>query len=304
MKRRVRRLTDLARESLLFRVINAFGTSQAGNYASALAFAGFIAMFPMILGILSILGIAIRDPATEARFQALILQIFPGSAQPELLSAIRGVRQAAGWLGIVSLVGLVWSAGGVFSTMEFALAQIFGTTQRDILRQKAMGLVMMLLLVVAIGVTVGANAMAAFLSLLPFAWVLSFVVGALVMVSLLAVLYRSVPNRTFPLRDVLPGAVLAGVLIEVLSLAFPLYARVAGNFNTYGAQFGLFFLLATWFYLLSSLLLLGAVFNRFRLGEPAIKGLLASPMNESRDLVPPVEAIEEEKAEMGASHDV
>jgi membrane protein len=298
MKRRVRRLTDFARGSLLFRVITAFGISQASNYASALAFAGFIAMFPMILGILSILGLAIRDPGTEARFQALILQIFPGSAQPELVSAIRGVRQAAGWLGVASLVGLVWTAGGIFSTMEFALAQIFGTRQRDILRQKAMGLVMMLLLVVAIGVTVGANAMAAFVSYLPFAWVLSFVIGAAVMVSLLAVLYRSVPNRTFPFRDVLPGAVLAGVLIEVLSLGFPLYARVAGNFNTYGAQFGLFFLLASWFYLLSNLLLLGAVFNRFRLGEPRVMGLLASPMNESREVIPPVEAIEEEKAEM------
>jgi membrane protein len=302
MTRRMRRLIDLAGGSLVFRVISAFGTSQASNYASALAFAGFIAMFPMILGALSILGLAIRDPGTEARFQTLILQAFPGNAQAELQGAIRGVRQSAGWLGIASLVGLVWSAGGIFSTMEFALAQIFGTKQRDILRQKAMGLVMMLLLVVAIAITVGANAMAAFVSFLPFAWVLSFVIGAAVMVALLALLYRFVPNRTFPLRDVLPGALLAGVLIEVLSLGFPLYVRIAGGFNTYGAQFGLFFLLATWFYLLSELLLLGAVFNRFRLGEPWTMGLLASPMNESRDIEPPVEAIEREKSEIGADH--
>jgi membrane protein len=299
MTRRVRRLIDLAGGLLVFRVISAFGTSQASNYASALAFAGFVAMFPMILGALSILGLAIRDPATEARFQTMVLQAFPGNAQAELQSAIHGVRQSAGWLGVASLVGLAWSAGGIFSTMEFALAQIFGTKQRDILRQKAMGLVMMLLLVVAIAITVGANAMAAFVSFLPFAWVLSFVIGAAVMVALLALLYRFVPNRTFPLRDVLPGALLAGVLIEVLSLGFPLYVRVAGGFNTYGAQFGLFFLLATWFYLLSELLLLGAVFNRFRLGEPGAMGLLASPMKESRDIEPPVEAIEREKSEMG-----
>src|SRR5438128_10211485 len=111
----------------------------------------------------------------------------------------------------------------------------------------------------------------------------SFVAGAIVMVSLLVALYRFVPNRTFRLREVIPGALLAGVLIEVLTLAFPLYARIAGGFNTYGAQFALFFLLATWFYLLSQLILLGAVFNRFRLGEPAKLGLVASPMRESRD---------------------
>ena len=299
----MRRLIDRAQRSLPFRVIAAFGASQAGNYASALAFAGFIAMFPMILGALSILGLAIRDPGTEARFQSLILQTFPGNAQPELQNAIHGVKQSAGWMGIVSLVGLLWAAGGIFSTMEFALTQIFGTKQRDMLRQKAMGLVMMLLLVLAIALTVGVNAMAAFLSFLPFAWLLSLVVGATVMVMLVALLYRFVPNRTFGFRDVLPGALLAGVLIEVLSLGFPLYARIAGRFNTYGAQFGLFFLLATWFYLLSELLLLGAVFNRFRLGEPVAKGLVASPMHESRELKPPVEAIEHDKAEMGANHD-
>jgi membrane protein len=81
-------------------------------------------------------------------------------------------------------------------------------------------------------------------------------------------LYRFVPNRPLRMRDVLPGALLVGVLIEALSLAFPLYARLAGGFNTYGAQFALFFLLATWFYFLSQLVLLGAVFIRFRVGEP------------------------------------
>jgi membrane protein len=299
----LRGLIASARGSVVFRVISAFGASQAGNYASALAFAGFIAMFPMILGALSILGLAIRDPGTEARFQSLILQTFPGNAQPELQSAIRGVRQSAGWLGLVSLGGLVWSADGIFSTMEFALAQIFGTKQRDMLRQKAMGLVMMLLLVVAIAITVGANATVAFVSFLPFAWVLSFVVGAAAMVVLLTLLYRFVPNRTYPVRHLLPGALLAGVLIEVLSLAFPLYVRIAGGFNTYGAQFALFFLLATWFYLLSELLLLGAVFNRFRLGEPGVQGLLASPTRESREVKPPLEAIKDEKAEMRATDD-
>jgi uncharacterized BrkB/YihY/UPF0761 family membrane protein len=115
------------------------------------------------------------------------------------------------------------------------------------------------------------------------------------MVGLLVALYRLVPNRTFGVRDVLPGALLAGTMIEVLSLAFPLYARIAGGFNTYGAQFALFFLLATWFYLLSELILFGAIFNRFRLGEPRARGLFASPMHEARQSKRPVEAIKQEQ---------
>ncbi len=62
-----------------------------------------------------------------------------------------------------------------------------------------------------------------------------------------------------------------------------------------GAQFGLFFLLATWFYLLSELILLGAVYNRFRLGEPVRRGLIASPMRDARQSKRPVEAIKQEQ---------
>ena len=288
-----------AQETLPARVLTAYGESQASSYALALAFAGFMAMFPMILGALAIIGLAIRDPATEAHFQSLVLQVFPDSAQPELQKAVQGVKQSAGWLGLLSVGGLVWSASSIFATMEFALTEIFGTRQRDMLRQRLMGLVMMLVLVVAIVLTVAINALAAFLPLKTLgpvgdvlAWATTFVSGAIVMVALLVVLYRFVPNRTFRFREVLPGALLAGVLVEVLSLAFPLYARIAGGFNTYGAQFALFFLLATWFYFLSQLLLLGAVYNRFRLGERVARGIVAGPLRESRTKQRPIESIE------------
>jgi len=275
------------------RVLIAYGESQAGNYALALAFSCMLAMFPLVLGVLSLVGFAIRDPATEAKAQTLIIKLFPGAAQPQLLDALVGVKRSAGWMGMLSVAGLLWSAGSIFSTMEFAFTQIFGTRQRDMVRQKLMGLVMMFLLVVAVGVTVAANAVAA---LFPLAWVSGFVVGSAVMVGLLVMLYRFVPNRTFEVRDVVPGAMLAGILIEVFSLGFPLYVRLAGGFNTYGAQFGLFFLLAAWFYVVSELILLGAVYNRFRLGQPTAKGLVASPMQESREVRRPIEVIRESKS--------
>lgn len=273
----------------------AYGESQASNFALALAFAGFMSMFPMIAGALAIIGLAVRDPVTEAHMQSLIVQMFPGSAQGDLVKGLHGVKQSAGIFGVLSIGGLLWSASSIFSTMEFALTEIFGTKQRDMIRQRAMGLVMMLVLVVAIVATMVVNGFAAFL---PFAWLWSFLIGAIVMVALLVVLYRFVPNRTFRLRQVLPGALLAGVGIEVLSLVvFPLYARFAGGFNTYGTTFALFFVLATWFYLLSQLILLGAVFNKFRLGQPHAEGIIASPMQQSRDKSRAHEAIEAHRAE-------
>ncbi len=272
MSDRIQRLAERARATLPVRVLTAYGESQASNFALALAFAGFMSMFPIMLGTLSLIGLAIRDPATETHFQSLILQIFPPSAQPELEKALTG-------------------------TMEFALTEIFGTKQRDMLRQRLMGLIMMLLLVAAIVLTVAINAAVAFVHLWWFSTIVGFVAAAAVMVALLVALYRFVPNRTFKMSDVLPGAVLAGIGIEILSLAFPLYAWIAHGFNTYGAQFALFFLLASWFYLLSQLVLLGAVYNKFRLGEPAAKGLVASPLRQSREKARASDKIEEKKAE-------
>ncbi|HEX9100238.1 MAG TPA: YihY/virulence factor BrkB family protein [Candidatus Dormibacteraeota bacterium] len=276
-----------------WRVVVAYGESQASNYASALAFACLLAMFPLMLAIVSLVGLAARDAAMEARVQDLIIHLFPGSAQPQLLDGLHAVKTSASWMGLLALAGLLWSASSIFSTMEFAFTQIFGTKQRDLLRQKAMGLVMMVLLVVAVGVTVAANTLAA---LFPFAWIAGFVIGSAIMVTLLVGLYRCVPNRTFVVRDVMPGALLAGILIELFSLGFPLYTRLAGGFNTYGAQFGLFFLLAGWFYILSELILLGAVFNQFRLGPPTARGLVASPMQQSREIRRPADVIEDAKS--------
>lgn len=294
-------VAERIQKTVLARVLTAYGESQASNLALALAFAGFMSMFPMIVGALAITGLAIRDPATGYHVQSFVLQVFPSSAHSELLKALEGVKRSAGWLGVLSIAGLVWSASSIFATMEFALSQIFGTRQRDMLRQRAMGLVMMLVLILALVVTFGANSLVNFVPFPVLGPALSFLIGSLVMVSLLVALYRLVPNRTFPIRQVVPGALIAGVCIEVLTLAFPLYARIAGGFNTYGAQFALFFLLATWFYLLSQLILVGAVFNKFRLGEPGVHGLMASPLSESRDKAPPADAIEETKLGVSSS---
>jgi membrane protein len=298
VKQQLSAMAGAVQESLPVRVLTAFGASQASNYASALAFNAMLAMFPLILGVLAIIGLSVRDPATETRVQLLIIHSFPGSAQGDLLQALQGVKQSAGWFGIVSIAGLLWSASGIFGSMEFVFAEIFGIRQRDMVRQKLMGFVMMIVLVAAVGFTVIANTLAA---VLPYSWLPSFVIGALVMMTLLVLLYRLVPNRAFALRDVLPGAFLAGVLIEVLSLAWPLYARISNGFNTYGKGFALFFLLAAWFYLLSNLILLGAVYNKLRRGEPAGLGLIASPMSESRPVQRPHDVIRREKKKIQAA---
>ena len=230
-------------------VVKAYGATHAGNYAAGLSFNAFLAMFPLILGMLAIVGFVVNDPTTQRHVYTAILSVFPTDAHAQILQALDNVHRNAGILGVVSVIGLLWSGTSLFAAMEFALTTIFGTTQRDMLRQKAMGLIMVLIFIATVLVVVGANTV---LAASPGAGVIGAVAGAGALVALMLAIYRFVPNRTFELKDILPGAALAGVLVELFSLLFPLYAKVSHGFGTYGQQFALFFLLAAWLGFMSS----------------------------------------------------
>jgi membrane protein len=283
-------LIERLKRSLPGRLVTAYGESKAANYASGLAFNAFLSMFPLILGLLTIVGLLIHNPGLEQKLTGAIIGIFPPDAHDQLKQAFQGIKNHAGVLGIISILGLIWSGTGLFAAMEFALSQVFGTGQRNMLRQRAMGLVMMVVFMTGMILAAGANGIAG--ATLPLAPVSGFVIGSLIMVALLIMIYRFVPNRSFPFSQLWPGALLAGLLIEVLSLIFPIYGKLSHGFNTYGQQFALFFLLATWLFFLCQLLLLGAVFNRLRQGAPEEAGVAAEPGEKGEAAPRPVDAIE------------
>jgi membrane protein len=255
------------------RLLRAFGESKAGRYAAGLAFNAFMTMFPLMLGILSIVGLVTRSAQAQERIRAVLVGAFPGEAQQSIDATLQGVGQHAGLLGLLSLVGLLWTGTGLFASLEFALSEMFGLEQRNFVRQRAMGAAMLIVFVAGLLLAVAANSLAALA--VGGLNAVGPLVGTVVMVGLVTVIYRVVPNRSFGLREVLPGALLAGILIEVVTLAFPIYARLVHGFSTYGAAFALFFLLATWLYFVCQFLLLGAVLVRMKVGAPRTEGVVA-----------------------------
>ncbi|MDQ6898022.1 MAG: YihY/virulence factor BrkB family protein [Candidatus Dormibacteraeota bacterium] len=263
-------LLERAQKSFPGRLLKAFGEAKGGNYAAGLAFNAFMSMFPLILGILAIIGLVVRDPHMLERVQSVVLSVFPDDARKPLGDTLKGASQHSGLLGIISLLGLVWSGSRLFANLEFALGEMYGVEQRKFLRQLLMTMAMMGIFVVALAVSVVLNGAA---GLTPLSTILAPVVGAVVMVVFMTIIYRVVPNRSFELKEVLKGAILAGVLIEMVTLVFPIYSRLMHGFSTYGAAFSLFFLLATWLFFVSQFILLGAVLNRMVAGAPQEGGL-------------------------------
>ena len=92
-------MRDRLRRSTLVRLISAYGSSKASNYAAGLALNAFLTMFPLILGLLSLIGLVVRDPATQNRLESDVASVFPGDAHAQILQALGAVRHSAGILG-------------------------------------------------------------------------------------------------------------------------------------------------------------------------------------------------------------
>jgi membrane protein len=273
VKRRIGSIAKWAGDTYPGRLIAAFGSSQAGNYASGLAFNAFLSMFPLILGLLAILGFATQSSSTSANVLKAILGFFPPDANAALTSAFEGVQEHPGLLGVVSIVGLLWSGSSFFTSMEFSLGMVIGTRQRPFLRQRGMALVMTILFGLSMIITVGVNSLIALPGL---GWLFEPIVGLIVWYAFMLAVYRLVPNRTYRIRDMWPGILIAGTAMEALTLLWPVYAHLAHGFSTYGSVLGLFFVLASWLYFLAEFILLGAVANRLHCGDPETRGLLAA----------------------------
>src|SRR5207302_791279 len=74
-------------------------------------------------------------------------------------------------------------------------------------------------------------------------------------------IYFIIPNRKQDFRKVVPGALVAGVLFEAITLLFPLYLEINKGINQYGKTFGLFFLLMTFFFFLGLITMIGVEVN-------------------------------------------
>jgi membrane protein len=267
--RRLRPLLHWLKHWAPTRVVLIYRETAAGDYAAGIAFHALVTMFPIFLGLLTLLGLITRNTDLDLRVEETIVSNFPLGMQLEVHEAIVSLQHSAGAYGLLAIAWLLWSGTGYFAHLEWAMNRIYISPNRGFWHQRLMGVGMICALFTSIAAGVAA---AWVLKEASFLSPLGFVVNWVILGVLLWSMYREVPNRYVSLQECWPGALVASFSIQVLNLAFPVYLRLTHNFNAFGRGLLFFLVLVTWLYLVSQVLLLGAVVNRLQLGRIPLIG--------------------------------
>jgi membrane protein len=266
----------------LARIFVRAAKAQLGMAAAAVAFYGFLAVFPGIALVIALWSIA-ADPEAIRRELEILDDFLPPDAFSLLSSQVEALMAAnsteLGWTTILSLLVAFWSARAGVAGMISGLNAVHHRPDHGSLRGTLLALVLTLgLISLALLALVAALVVPLVISLLPLGALTALALElantafllALVVFSL-GITYRFGPNRAEhhqrpPLLTV--GLLVALVLWFVVSRGFVIYLA---NFNTYNRVYGSIgavVILLIWMYLSAYAVLFGAAVDAERAEVP------------------------------------
>lgn len=232
--------------------------------AAGVAFYAFFSLIPLAL--LGIVVATLAGGETLARqVTGSVSNVLTPSAQ-ELLAEAITEESGRGGATLVGLGGLLWGGSRVLRGLDRAFSEVYGTVAATTVlrsfRNAAIVAVAIVLGITTVTVAEGLLAAAAGGIVQVVAPVSVFLT---VLVAFLPI-YLVFPNADVSLREALPGAAFAAAGWTLLGRVFGIYAGLASTYSLYGAL-GAVFLVLTWLYAGSVLVVLGAVLNAVLAGQ-------------------------------------
>jgi membrane protein len=272
-------VTDLPKQSwkgVLKRSLREFSDDNVTDWAAALTYYGVLSIFPMLLALISLLGL-FGSSATQPLLDN-IGSLAPGPAKDIVTQAVQNLQKSQGAAGVLFFVGLaaaIWSASGYVGAFMRASNDIWDVEEgRPVWKTIPLRLVVTIVLLVLLTVSALAVVLTG-----PLAKSIGDIVGLgstavtvwdiakwpvliLVVAFMIALLYYAAPNVKHPkFQWVSPGSIMAVILWIVASALFAFYVSNFSSYNkTYGALGGVIVFL-TWLWITNNVILLGAEFN-------------------------------------------
>jgi membrane protein len=244
--------------------------------AGMVAYNLMLAVFPFALLVLFIFGQVVNNGDIEHSVILDLKRLFPNVEQGTLQDAIDRVRASSTTIGIAAIVGGIWIGASFWGAMDTAFCRIYHVQCRGWIEQKRFSLIMLvgLLLLLLASVTVPTVESAVLsraddlpLGLSHFGAIRTLIVvvgGLLITFLIICAIYWAVPKGHMPWRSVWPGALVFAVLTSVGNYIFPLYLTNISDLHRIGGTIGFILVTLVWFYVISLILLAGAVINSLR----------------------------------------
>ena len=266
--------------SLLKQTFQEWLEDKAPQLGAALAYYTVFSLAPLVLVLLSIVGVLFReDPAGAWNKLTQQMSYF---LDPSAVQVVQNIAQSASQPGkstIATIIGIalaLFGASGVFGQLQDALNTIWGVKAKPgagvwgFLRVRFLSFAMVagicFLLLVSLafeGVLKGFSHYVQ--SVLPGGIVVSvtvyFIFDFAVIVLLFAMIFKFLPDVKIQWRDVWIGALMTGLFFGIGKWALGLYLSSGAAGSAYGAASSLITLLL-WVYYSSQILLFGAEFTQ------------------------------------------
>ena len=254
-------------------VLRKFFADRGTHLAAMIAYFALLSFVPLLFLSLSLLGL-VHQADEGSFFVRQLAKTFPSTSLDSILRAVRAIQSNAAALGIVGGAFLLWSSLSFFSVLESAFNIVYGRPNRGFLHGKALATMMMggslvsLFLSLVVG-SIGQEILKRYFGFSGSAGSARVIAIALSLVGLfvfLASAYYVLTNADLTLREVLPGAVTASVILEATFQLLPVYVDISKHNPVLQTLSGPAILLV-WLYVMANVIVLGAEVNWWRAGR-------------------------------------
>lgn len=282
-------------------VIKKYGDDNGGILASSLAHSAFVSVFPLLLILVTILGIvASGDPAVYDNVHHAVDQQFPVIG-PILVGHIHALRQSSVTGLIVGLVVLVWGATGLAQSGLFTMAQVWnlpGPARPGYVPRLGRCLLFLGVLGTGVVVTTGLSALNTFGHHLLVFVALAEVLAVAANIGLYFIGFRALTPKGVPSRALLPGAVAGGMAWTVLqALGVVVVHHLLHSSSIYGVFFATVLGLVAWLYLAVQVTVYAAEINVVLARHLWPRSIIQPPLTEADRSSMALQALQNQRRE-------
>jgi len=240
------------------------------TFAAAISFQVVISLVPLLAVVTAGASFFVESDVLAVQILEVASFIAPQS-QALLGGIVQSVTDLRGQVGIVSLLGLLWTGSNLFAALRRGLNAAVGAQQRHTFVQGRLldlgvGMLAGAMLAVSLALTAGLTIVhqaevlgpdSALATLGALLRGLTIVVPLVMTTGIFALLFGVLPAQPLPRRAALLAGGVAAVLFEIGKSVFVWYVATFGNFNAVYGPLATVVVLLIWLYS-SSLIVLGA----------------------------------------------